>query len=64
MLVVFAASAAGEFLIIKVLGFTLAVAVVLDATLVRIAIGPALLRLAGQWNWWPGERAAPRRQST
>jgi hypothetical protein len=49
MLVVFATSAAGEFLIIKVLGFTLAVAVFLDATLVRIAIRPRCFvwRVAG-----------------
>lgn len=25
----------------------------LDATVIRMAIGPALLRLAGRWNWWP-----------
>jgi RND superfamily putative drug exporter len=28
--------------------------VLLDATIIRMAIGPALLRLAGRWNWWPG----------
>jgi predicted RND superfamily exporter protein len=55
MIAVFAAFTRGEFLFIKVLGFALAVAVLLDATVVRIAIGPALLRLAGRWNWWPGE---------
>ncbi|MGP8142482.1 MAG: hypothetical protein ACLQBU_11440 [Terriglobales bacterium] len=32
----------------------MAVAVLIDATLVRIVIGPALLRIAGDWNWWPG----------
>src|SRR5205807_32785 len=26
----------------------------LDAVLGRVAIGPALLALAGRWNWWPG----------
>ena len=36
------------------LGFALAVAVLIDATLVRMVIGPALLQLAGRWNWWPG----------
>jgi len=36
------------------IGFTLAIAVLIDATLVRIVIGPALLRIAGDWNWWPG----------
>jgi RND superfamily putative drug exporter len=54
MIVVFAAFTFGSFLVVKMLGFTLAVAVFIDATLVRIVIGPALLRLAGDWNWWPG----------
>jgi putative drug exporter of the RND superfamily len=53
MIVVFTSFATGEFLLIKILGFTLAVAVLVDATVVRLAIGPALLRLAGQHNWWP-----------
>jgi RND superfamily putative drug exporter len=63
MIVVFAAFTFGNFLVVKMLGFTLAVAVLIDATLVRIVIGPALLRLAGDWNWWPGglttARSAP-----
>jgi putative drug exporter of the RND superfamily len=54
MIVVFAAFTFGSFLVIKMLGFTLAVAVFIDATIVRIVIGPALLRVAGDWNWWPG----------
>jgi RND superfamily putative drug exporter len=60
MIVVFAAFTLGQFLMIKVLGFALAVAVLLDATVVRLAIGPALLRLAGQWNWWPSRMPDPR----
>jgi RND superfamily putative drug exporter len=62
MIVVFAAFTFGNFLVIKMLGFTLAMAVLIDATLVRIVIGPALLRVAGDWNWWPGgltARSAP-----
>ena len=62
MVAVFAAFTFGSFLVIKMLGFTLAVAVLIDATLVRIVIGPALLRVAGDWNWWPGglsKRNAP-----
>ena len=58
MIVVFAAFTFGNFLVIKMLGFTLAVAVFIDATLVRIVIGPALLRVAGDWNWWPGGLAS------
>ena len=54
MVAVFAAFTFGDLLVVKMIGFTLAVAVFLDATLVRIVVGPALLRLAGDWNWWPG----------
>jgi RND superfamily putative drug exporter len=61
MIVVFAAFTFGSFLVVKMLGFTLAVAVLIDATLVRIVIGPALLRVAGDWNWWPGGLAATTR---
>jgi RND superfamily putative drug exporter len=48
-------------LVVKVLGFALAVTVLLDATLVRMVLGPALLQLAGRWNWWPAgdHRARP-----
>jgi putative drug exporter of the RND superfamily len=53
MIVVFAAFTFGSFLVVKMIGFTLAVAVLIDATLVRIVIGPSLLRIAGDWNWWP-----------
>jgi RND superfamily putative drug exporter len=61
MIVVFAAFTFGDFLVVKMIGFTLAVAVLIDATLVRIVIGPALLRIAGDWNWWPGGLATVRR---
>jgi putative drug exporter of the RND superfamily len=61
MIVVFAAFTFGNFLVVKMIGFTLAVAVLIDATLVRIVIGPALLRIAGDWNWWPGGLATERR---
>lgn len=54
MIAVFAAFTFGDFLVVKMIGFTLAVAVLIDATLVRMVIGPALLRVAGDWNWWPG----------
>jgi putative drug exporter of the RND superfamily len=60
MIVVFAAFTFGNFLVVKMIGFTLAVAVLIDATLVRIVIGPALLRIAGDWNWWPGGLAKSR----
>lgn len=54
MILVFGAFTATGFLPAKMLGFTLATAVFLDATIVRIVMSPALMRLAGRWNWWPG----------
>jgi RND superfamily putative drug exporter len=60
MIAVFTAFTVGSFLVVQMLGFTLAVAVFLDATVVRIVVGPALLQLAGDWNWWPlGLHGAP-----
>ncbi len=63
MIVVFAAFTFGDFLVVKMIGFTLAIAVLIDATLVRIVVGPALLRIAGDWNWWPGGLATTRKTS-
>jgi RND superfamily putative drug exporter len=56
MIAVFGAFTLGDFILVKMLGFALAVAVLLDATVIRIGVGPALLGLAGRWNWWPGGR--------
>jgi len=41
--------------VVKMLGLGMATAIFLDATVVRMAIGPALLKLGGRWNWWPGK---------
>lgn len=60
MVVVFGAFMAGDFLLMKMLGFALAVSVLLDATVMRLAVSPALLALAGYWNWWPGDRRTAR----
>ncbi len=57
MVAVFAAFAASDLLLVRMLGFTLATATVLDATLLRLALGPAALRLLGRYNWWPGRLA-------
>ena len=55
MVVVFAVFVTLELTIIKQLGFGLAVAVFLDATIVRSILLPASMRLLGDWNWWlPG----------
>ncbi len=51
IVVVFAGFAGGEVLIIKQLGLGLAAAVLLDATVVRLALTPALMTLLGRYNW-------------
>ena len=38
--------------LIKALGLGTAIAVFLDATLVRALLVPATMRLLGEWNWW------------
>jgi putative drug exporter of the RND superfamily len=67
MIAVFTAFTLGSFLVVQMLGFTLAVAVFIDATVVRMVVGPALLQLAGDWNWWPwglhGAAATPEKDS-
>lgn len=41
-----------SIVITKALGVGLAVAVALDATVIRILMVPAAMRLLGSWNWW------------
>jgi RND superfamily putative drug exporter len=53
--VVFAAFGTSHVTFIKLFGVGLAMAVLVDATLVRAALVPAFMRLAGNANWWsPG----------
>ncbi|MEM7275569.1 MAG: MMPL family transporter [Actinomycetota bacterium] len=52
IVVVFAGFAAGETLTIKQLGVGLALAVIVDATIVRSLLVPATMKLLGEWNWW------------
>ena len=52
MVVVFAVFVTLRLVIIRQLGFGLAVAVFLDATVVRSVLLPASMRLLGEWNWW------------
>jgi RND superfamily putative drug exporter len=54
MVAVFGVFAFSRVPVIQQLGFGLAAAVLLDATVIRLALAPALLHLAGRWNWWPG----------
>jgi RND superfamily putative drug exporter len=52
MVTVFSAFGLGRVIMVQALGVALAVAVALDATLVRVLIVPATMRLFGDFNWW------------
>ncbi len=52
MVSVFLAFASAEVVLIKAVGVGMAVAVALDATLVRVLLVPATMRLFGDANWW------------
>ena len=52
VVLVFGGFVAGELLVIKETGVALAVAVAVDATLVRCLLVPATMTLLGEWNWW------------
>jgi RND superfamily putative drug exporter len=55
MVTVFAAFALADTVTIKSIGVGMALAVALDATIVRVLLVPATMRLLGKWNWWaPG----------
>ena len=55
MVTVFSAFALAESITIKSIGVGMAIAVLIDATIVRILLVPATMRLMGRWNWWaPG----------
>ncbi len=52
MIVAFGAFMLADISIIKSMGFGLALAVLIDATIVRALLVPATMRLMGDWNWW------------
>ena len=52
MVAVFAGFAAGDLVMFQQMGFGLAVAVLLDATLIRTIMVPAAMKLLGAWNWY------------
>jgi RND superfamily putative drug exporter len=55
VVVVTASFVSADVIIVKALGFGIALAVLLDATIVRALLVPATMRLMGRWNWWrPG----------
>lgn len=61
VIVVSACFATADMILVKALGLGMALAVALDATLVRGLLVPATMRLLGNWNWWLPFKGIQRR---
>ncbi|MFN3366504.1 MAG: MMPL family transporter, partial [Exiguobacterium mexicanum] len=47
---------------IKQLGVGIALAIFIDATIIRILLVPSLMKMFGDWNWWWfGKKDLPKR---
>ncbi|MES9521994.1 MMPL family transporter [Streptomyces capoamus] len=64
MVTVFASFAALHLIEMKQIGFSLAVAVLLDAFVIRMLVLPSLMLLLGEANWWPSRGVRGGRRST
>jgi RND superfamily putative drug exporter len=52
IVVVFAGFASGQLVMFQQMGFGVGVALLLDATLIRMVVVPAVMTLLGRWNWY------------
>jgi putative drug exporter of the RND superfamily len=52
IVVVFAGFAAGQLVMFQQMGFGVGVALLVDATLIRMVVVPAAMSLLGRWNWY------------
>ena len=58
LIVVVAGFSAGGIIFAQLIGVGMGVAIIIDATLVRMLLVPATMRVFGRWNWWaPGPLA-------
>jgi RND superfamily putative drug exporter len=64
VIVVSACFATADMILVKALGLGMALAVIMDATLVRGLLVPATMRLLGTWNWWLPFSGIQRRPPT
>ena len=60
MVVVFMAFGLSSVVILKQIGLGLALAILLDATIVRALVVPSTMRLMGKWNWWTPSWLSPK----
>jgi len=55
LIIVAASFVLADVVVVKAIGLGLAIAIFVDVTLVRALVAPAIMRIAGPWNWWlPG----------
>ncbi len=54
------AFATSQIIIVKEIGIGIALAVLIDATIVRVLLVPSLMAILGRWNWWPATRQPSR----
>jgi RND superfamily putative drug exporter len=59
MAVVFGAFVGADLPVLKMMGVGLCVSVLIDATVIRAFVVPAVIALAGRWNWYPGKQRPP-----
>ena len=52
------AFATSQVIVVKEVGIGIALAVLIDATIVRALLVPSLMAILGRWNWWPARRSA------
>jgi RND superfamily putative drug exporter len=52
LIIVAASFVLADVVVVKAIGLGLAIAVFVDVTLVRALVAPAIMRIAGPWNWW------------
>ncbi|MGY8735758.1 MAG: MMPL family transporter, partial [Candidatus Poseidoniales archaeon] len=63
MVVVFGSFGLSSVIILKQIGLGLALAILIDATLIRALVVPATMRLMGKWNWWTPSFLMPRKNN-
>jgi RND superfamily putative drug exporter len=51
--------ATSQIIIVKEVGIGIALAVLIDATIVRALLVPSLMAILGRWNWWPARQPSP-----
>jgi putative drug exporter of the RND superfamily len=50
------AFATSQVIVVKEIGLGIAIAVLIDASIVRALLVPSLMAILGRWNWWPARR--------